>query len=105
VAKLVINPRIGMNVVLEEVVWKLGLRTKRHPTPFQLEWLTKGNKVRISNYCQVPFSVGAKYVDHVLTWLTWLRVTYYWANRDKMIKLPSMMKQRTHITSWWVKPN
>jgi hypothetical protein len=54
-----------MNVISEEAVRKLGLETKRHPTPYQLEWLTKGNKVRVSKYCQVPFSVGDKYVDHV----------------------------------------
>ena len=64
-AKLVIDPRSGMNVVSEEVVWKLGLETKRHPNPYQLEWLTKGNEVWVSKYCQVPFSIGAKYVDHV----------------------------------------
>jgi hypothetical protein len=65
VAKLVINPRSGMNVVSVEGVRKLGLETKRHTTPYQLEWLTKGNEVRVSKYCQVPFSIGAKYVDHV----------------------------------------
>ena len=65
VAKLVIDPMSGMNVVSEEAVWKLGLETKRHPTPYQLEWLTKENEVRVSNYCQVPFSIGDKYMEHV----------------------------------------
>jgi hypothetical protein len=65
VAKLIIDPRSGMNIVSEEAIRKLGLETKRHPTPYQLEWLTKGNEVRISKYCQVPFSIGGKYVDRV----------------------------------------
>jgi hypothetical protein len=26
----------------------------------------KGNEVRVFKYCQVPFSIGIKYVDHVL---------------------------------------
>jgi hypothetical protein len=43
VTKLIIDPRSGMNIVSEEAVRKLGLETKRHPTPYQLEWLTKGN--------------------------------------------------------------
>jgi hypothetical protein len=64
VAKLIIDPRSGMNIILEEAVRKLGLETKRYPTPYQLEWLTKGNEV-ISKYCQVPFSIGGKYVDRV----------------------------------------
>jgi hypothetical protein len=54
-----------MNIVSEETVRKLGLETKRHPTPYQLEWLMKGNEVKVSKYCQVPFSIGGKYVDRV----------------------------------------
>jgi hypothetical protein len=65
VAKLIIDPMSGMNIVSEEAVRKLGLETKRHPSPYQLEWLTKGNEVRVSKYCQVPFSIGAKYMDRV----------------------------------------
>jgi hypothetical protein len=34
VAKHIINPRSGMNIVSEEAVRKLGLETKRHPTPY-----------------------------------------------------------------------
>jgi hypothetical protein len=51
VAKLIIDPRSGMNIVSEEAVRKLGLETKSHPSPYQLEWLTKGNEVRISKHC------------------------------------------------------
>jgi hypothetical protein len=65
VAKLIIDPRSGMNIVSEEAVRKLGLETKSHPSPYQLEWLTKGNEVRVSKYRQVPFSIGAKYMDRV----------------------------------------
>jgi hypothetical protein len=65
VAKLIIDPRSGMNIISEEAIRKLGLETKRHPTPYQLEWLTKGNGVRVSKYCQVPFSIEGKYVDRV----------------------------------------
>jgi hypothetical protein len=64
-AKLVIDPMSGMNVVSKEAVRKLGLETKRHPNPYQLERLTKGNEVRVSKYCHVSFSIGVKYVDYV----------------------------------------
>ena len=53
VAKLVIDPMSGMNVIAEETVRKLGLETKGHSNPYQLEWLTTGNEVRVSKYCQV----------------------------------------------------
>jgi hypothetical protein len=65
VAKFVIDPISGVNIVSEEAVQKLGLETKRHPNPYQLEWLTKGDEVRVSKYCQVPFSMGTKYIDQV----------------------------------------
>jgi hypothetical protein len=47
------------------VVCKLGLETKRHPTPYRLKWLTKGNEVTVSKRCLVSFSTGAKYMDNV----------------------------------------
>jgi hypothetical protein len=40
-------------------------RNQENPTPYQLEWLTKGNDVRVSKYCQLSFSIGGKYVDRV----------------------------------------
>jgi hypothetical protein len=106
VAKLIIYPRSGMNIILEEAVRMLGLETKRHPTPYQLEWLTKGNEVRVSKYCQVPFSIGGKYVDHV--WCDVVDMTMchlLLGNHGKMIKLPSMMKPRIRTASCWVKPS
>ena len=62
-AKFVVDPMSGVNIVSKEAVWKLGLEIQRHPNPYQLEWLMKGNEVRVSKYCQVPFSMGTKYVD------------------------------------------
>jgi hypothetical protein len=71
VAKLIIDPRSGMNIVLEEAVRKLGLETKRHPTPYQLEWLTKENEVRVSKYCQVPFLLEVNiWIVCGVTWST-----------------------------------
>jgi hypothetical protein len=55
VAKLIIDPRSGMNIVSEEAVRKLGLETKRHPIPYQLEWLTKGNKEGFLNIAKCLF--------------------------------------------------
>jgi hypothetical protein len=63
VVKLVIDPRSCNNVVLDEVVRKLGLNTMRHPTPYQLEWLMKGNKIIVSRLCLLSFSIGTKYMD------------------------------------------
>jgi hypothetical protein len=64
-AKLIIDPRSHENMVSEEAVHKLGLETKRHFAPYQLEWFTKGNKVTVSKCCLMSFSIGAKYKDNV----------------------------------------
>jgi hypothetical protein len=53
-------------VVVEEAVQKLTLDTEKHPTPYRLEWLKKGNKVIVPKHCLVKFSIGIKYKDR--TW-------------------------------------
>jgi hypothetical protein len=53
-------------VVAEEAVQKLALDTEKHPTPYRLEWLKKGNEVIVSKRCLVHFSIGTKYKDN--TW-------------------------------------
>jgi hypothetical protein len=45
---------------------KLALDTEKHPTPYRLEWLKKGNKVIILKRCLVNFLIGTKYKDK--TW-------------------------------------
>jgi hypothetical protein len=53
-------------VVAEKAVQKLALDTKKHPTPYRLDWLKKGNEVIVSKRCLVNFSIGTKYKDK--TW-------------------------------------
>jgi hypothetical protein len=106
VSKLVIDPRSGMNVVLEEVARKLGLETKRHRTPYQLEWLMKGNEVRVSKYCQVFFSIGAKYVDHVWCDVVDMATCHLLLGKpwqDDKAAIHDETKKR--IASCWVKPD
>jgi hypothetical protein len=49
--------------VAEEVVDKLALETEKHPNPYRLEWLKKGNKVIVSKCYLVSFSIGSRYKD------------------------------------------
>jgi hypothetical protein len=66
VCKLIIDGGNCENVVAEEAVQKLALETEKHPTPYHLEWLKKGNEVIVSKRCLVNFSIGTKYKDK--TW-------------------------------------
>jgi hypothetical protein len=66
VCKLIIDRGCCENVVAGKAVQKLALDTEKHPTPYRLEWLKKGNKVIVSKRCLVNFSIGTKYKDK--TW-------------------------------------
>ncbi|KAK1414879.1 hypothetical protein QVD17_30640 [Tagetes erecta] len=53
------------NLISEEAVHKLGLKTEDHPKPYKLQWLKKGGEVTVSKRALVTFSVGAIYKDDV----------------------------------------
>ena len=53
------------NVVSQEVVDKLRLATQDHPHPYKLSWFKKGNEVKVTKRCLVPFSIRKKYFDEV----------------------------------------
>jgi hypothetical protein len=63
VCQLVIDSGSCENVVAEEVVDKLALEMEKHPKPYRLEWLKKGNEVIVSKHCLVSFSIGSRYKD------------------------------------------
>ncbi|XP_030964692.1 uncharacterized protein LOC115985950 [Quercus lobata] len=64
VCRLVIDSGSCENVVSEEAVQKLGLATKKHPNPYKLSWLKRGNEVTVSKRCLVSFSIELKYKDN-----------------------------------------
>nr|GEY88286.1 hypothetical protein [Tanacetum cinerariifolium] len=43
------------NLIAEEVIQKLGLKTENHPKPYKLQWLKKGGEVTVSKRVHVPF--------------------------------------------------
>ncbi|XP_017981010.1 PREDICTED: uncharacterized protein LOC108663034 [Theobroma cacao] len=47
------------------MVEKLKLQTEVHPHPYKLQWLRKGNKVKVTKRCCVQFSIRNKYEDEV----------------------------------------
>ena len=59
--RFVIDSGSCENIVSEEAIQKLNIRTERHPKPYKLAWLKRGGEVTISKRALVPFSIGAKY--------------------------------------------
>ena len=47
------------------MVEKLNLSTEKHPQPYKVSWLRKGNEVRVDQKCLVQFSIGPIYKDEV----------------------------------------
>ncbi|KAJ0981298.1 hypothetical protein J5N97_009553 [Dioscorea zingiberensis] len=64
VCKVIIDSGSCENVVSEDAVQKLQLKTKRHPKPYNLSWLSKGNEVKVDRRCLVSFSIGQRYFDN-----------------------------------------
>jgi hypothetical protein len=52
------------NIASQELVDRLGLKPRRHPSPYKMQWLNDCGALRVSHMVTVPFSVG-KYNDHV----------------------------------------
>ena len=65
ICSLVIDGESCENMVSEEVVDKLGLKTKVDPYPYKLTWLKNGNDIRVSKRCVVSFSIRKKFQDSV----------------------------------------
>ncbi|XP_062224492.1 uncharacterized protein LOC133923045 [Phragmites australis] len=52
------------NIASQELVERMGLKQRRHPSPYKMQWLTDCGAMRVSNMVTVQFSIG-KYLDQV----------------------------------------
>jgi hypothetical protein len=53
------------NLILEELVKKLGLKTLIHHKPYKLKWINNNHQMHITQQCTLKFSISSKYVDEV----------------------------------------
>ncbi|KAH9670836.1 Endonuclease [Citrus sinensis] len=65
VCRIVIDSGSCENVISEEAITKLNLKTEPHQTPYKLTWLKKGNQVTVSKCCLVSLSIGSIYKDKI----------------------------------------
>lgn len=52
------------NIASQELVEKMGLKQRRHPDPYKMQWLNNSGALRVTNVVTVPFSIG-RYIDQV----------------------------------------
>ena len=65
VCTFVVDPGSCDNLLSEEAVQKLALKTENRSKPYKLQWLKKGGEVTVSKRVLVTFSVGTTYKDNV----------------------------------------
>jgi hypothetical protein len=62
--RIIVDNESCNNIASQELVDRLGLKPRRHPKPYKMQWLNDCGTLRVSHIVTVPFSVG-KYNDHV----------------------------------------
>ncbi|KAH9726539.1 Endonuclease [Citrus sinensis] len=65
VCRMVIDSGSCKNVISEEAITKLNLKTEPHQTPYKLIWLKKGNQVTVLKRCLISLSIGSIYKDKI----------------------------------------
>jgi hypothetical protein len=53
------------NLISEELVKQLGLKTQMHHKPYTLKWICNNHQMHITKKCTLKFSISFKYVDEV----------------------------------------
>jgi hypothetical protein len=57
------------NVISEELVKKLGLKTHMHHNPYTLKWISNNHQFHITKKCTLKFTISSKFVDEVTCYL------------------------------------
>jgi hypothetical protein len=53
------------NLISEELVKKLRLKTQMHHKPYTLKWIRNKHQMHITKQCTLTFSISSKFVDEV----------------------------------------
>jgi hypothetical protein len=53
------------NLISEELVKQLGLKSQVHHKPYTLKWISNHHQMHITKQCTIKFAISSKYVDEV----------------------------------------
>jgi hypothetical protein len=53
------------NLISEELVKQLGLKTQLHHKPYTLKWISNHHQMHITKQCTIKFAISSKYVEEV----------------------------------------
>ena len=81
------------NLISEDIVKKLNLKTIPHPKPYPLGWLCENSKLKVRRKCTLKLPITTNFIDEVeldLHGIVWEAHTY-------MIGKPSFIAMRKSI--------
>ena len=55
---VIIDGGSNENIIAQDIVTRLKLTPKKHPKPHKIGWIKAVGEVRVSEQCEVPFSMG-----------------------------------------------
>ncbi len=85
------------NVVSEEMVMKLAMKTEPHPRRYKIQRFKNGNGVAVNKRCLVSLSIGKSYQDEV--WWPWTHAISCWEGHGSLTVVLIMIVLKTHIRS------
>jgi hypothetical protein len=53
------------NLISEDLVKQLGLKTQIHHKPYTLKWIRNNHQMHMTKQCTLKFAISSKYVDKV----------------------------------------
>lgn len=62
--RIIIDNGSYNNIANQELVERMGLKQRRHPSPYKMKWLNDCGALRVTNIVTVPFCIG-RYHDQV----------------------------------------
>lgn len=61
----IIDSGSQVNLISEDVVRNLGLKTTQHKKPYPLGWICENDKLQVTRQCTLKFVITSKFVDEV----------------------------------------
>ena len=65
VCDIIIDNASNENIISQNMVKKLGLQTKKHPSPYMIGWIKHGAETKITVTCHFQFSTRRNYIYEV----------------------------------------
>ncbi|XP_071688790.1 uncharacterized protein [Rutidosis leptorrhynchoides] len=65
IVNVIIDGGSSENIISRDIVTRLKLTPRKHPTPYKIGWIKAVGEVRVTKQCEVPISMG-KYKDTIV---------------------------------------